>query len=293
MTSFVSYNTHYFIKFISILILFSYIINVCDGNFISSLKSESKFSLVPPIPSIILRRKLSSNSIHTLKASSTSTRLNNTGISTADDTLSEQDPSLSYTLLENLRVFFKKYYNNNENKNNQSNKQNKKSIEIISLKNELYQKLSKYEPNGLKAKLSDQVEVDELVSKLELLSPTKDPARSTLMNGFWKMLYTDFTPAAARYECILVSCTDILVYIYAYACVYYLQLMYMYIYLKIHTYTNVYLSLNIADECNHLCANKHDDKKSLYKHSNLHSIEIKVCIFYVFYYHSFFLVLEN
>jgi hypothetical protein len=49
-------------------------------------------------------------------------------------------------------------------------------------------------PNGLKAGRPDQKEVTKIVEQLEKLNPTKRPAYSPLMNGFWRMLYTDITP---------------------------------------------------------------------------------------------------
>lgn len=69
------------------------------------------------------------------------------------------------------------------------------SIDI--LKENLYSTLARCQPNGLDVSSSMRTEIDNLVQKIELLNPTKNAAKSTKMNGFWRMLYTDLTPAAA------------------------------------------------------------------------------------------------
>ena len=57
--------------------------------------------------------------------------------------------------------------------------------------------LCKYQPNGLTANKSQQLEIDAMVSILENLNRTKSPAYSPKMNGYWKLLYSDFNPPAA------------------------------------------------------------------------------------------------
>jgi PAP_fibrillin len=51
-------------------------------------------------------------------------------------------------------------------------------------------------PNGLEATQSQRTMISDLVSQIEALNPTPRPAYSPLMNGFWRMLYTDFSPPA-------------------------------------------------------------------------------------------------
>jgi hypothetical protein len=49
----------------------------------------------------------------------------------------------------------------------------------------------------LPASPAQQEAIRTLVDEIELVNPTANPAYSPLMNGYWRMLYTDFTPAAA------------------------------------------------------------------------------------------------
>lgn len=55
--------------------------------------------------------------------------------------------------------------------------------------------LLKVAPNGLEANADEQAKIAKLVTKLESKNPTSTPARSELMGGFWRMLYTDMEPA--------------------------------------------------------------------------------------------------
>jgi hypothetical protein len=66
----------------------------------------------------------------------------------------------------------------------------------IELKRSLSDVVSKTQPNGIKAKPDQREEVNRLVEQLEKVNPTKNPANSPIMNGFWRMTYTDYAPAA-------------------------------------------------------------------------------------------------
>eukprot|EP00854_Cymbomonas_tetramitiformis_P022477 gene22477-27125_t len=55
--------------------------------------------------------------------------------------------------------------------------------------------LLKVAPNGLEANADEQAKIAQLVTQLESKNPTSTPARSELMGGFWRMLYTDMEPA--------------------------------------------------------------------------------------------------
>jgi len=50
--------------------------------------------------------------------------------------------------------------------------------------------------NGVKATKEARIEIAELVKVLEASTPTRKPAYSEKMNGYWRLLYTDFSPAA-------------------------------------------------------------------------------------------------
>lgn len=50
--------------------------------------------------------------------------------------------------------------------------------------------------NGVKASKEQRLEIAELVKTLEASNPTRRPAYSEKMNGYWRLLYTDFSPAA-------------------------------------------------------------------------------------------------
>ena len=60
-----------------------------------------------------------------------------------------------------------------------------------------YSKLETCQPNGLDVSDDKILEIDKLAKQIELLNPTKNTAKSELMNGFWKMEYTDLKPQAA------------------------------------------------------------------------------------------------
>ena len=66
------------------------------------------------------------------------------------------------------------------------------------LKTNIYDVTSRCQPNGLSATLEQQSALKGLVNEIERLNPTPNPAYSPLMNGYWRMLYTDFTPAAGN-----------------------------------------------------------------------------------------------
>jgi len=50
--------------------------------------------------------------------------------------------------------------------------------------------------NGIDCPAGLAADIDATCRELERLNPTSQPANSPLMAGFWRMLYTDFTPAA-------------------------------------------------------------------------------------------------
>jgi PAP_fibrillin len=68
---------------------------------------------------------------------------------------------------------------------------------IKTLKSLIYEATAACQPNGLQATQSQRTRISDLVSQIEQLNPTARPAYSPLMNGFWRMLYTDFSPPAA------------------------------------------------------------------------------------------------
>jgi len=65
------------------------------------------------------------------------------------------------------------------------------------LKQSLYRKLEDCQPNGIDVSIDKRLEIDTLARQIEKVNPTKNPAKSQLMNGFWRMLYTDIKPVAA------------------------------------------------------------------------------------------------
>ena len=74
---------------------------------------------------------------------------------------------------------------------------NEKGTNVDETKELLKKKMFRCRPNGLKASAGDREAITNLVEALEKVNPTKRPAYSPLMNGFWRMLYTDLEPAAA------------------------------------------------------------------------------------------------
>jgi hypothetical protein len=50
--------------------------------------------------------------------------------------------------------------------------------------------------NGISTPTEKRAEISSLVESLETFNPTVKPALSPRMNGYWKLLYTDFSPAA-------------------------------------------------------------------------------------------------
>lgn len=70
-----------------------------------------------------------------------------------------------------------------------------KTRNLISRKEELIQLLqTECQPNGIKCSNQQRQQVSNLVVALESLNPTSKPALSLKMNGFWRLLYTDFSP---------------------------------------------------------------------------------------------------
>ena len=81
-----------------------------------------------------------------------------------------------------------------------SSSNNGQLIRRNELKANIYAVTSSCQPNGLTASVEQQTALKELVNQIELLNPTPNPAYSPLMNGYWRMLYTDFTPAAGMHN---------------------------------------------------------------------------------------------
>lgn len=77
-----------------------------------------------------------------------------------------------------------------------SSSNNGQLIRRNQLKSNIYDITKRCQPNGLTATVEQQIALKDLVNQIELLNPTPNPAYSPLMNGYWRMLYTDFTPAA-------------------------------------------------------------------------------------------------
>ena len=64
------------------------------------------------------------------------------------------------------------------------------------LKSRLTASILKVPKNGIDCPDDKKHEIARLVQQIERVNPTKSPAYSALMNGNWRMLYTDFSPAA-------------------------------------------------------------------------------------------------
>eukprot|EP00466_Bigelowiella_natans_P006030 jgi/Bigna1/143017/aug1.75_g17725 len=64
------------------------------------------------------------------------------------------------------------------------------------IKTQLREACRETRPNGINASPTQRAKVNDLVDVLEGANPTGRPALSPLMYGFWRMLYTDFSPAA-------------------------------------------------------------------------------------------------
>lgn len=56
--------------------------------------------------------------------------------------------------------------------------------------------ISKVSQNGIKCSSESRAIIRSLVAKLEATNPTAKPARSAANDGYWRLLYTDFMPAA-------------------------------------------------------------------------------------------------
>jgi len=64
-------------------------------------------------------------------------------------------------------------------------------------KNLIYKEILKTGKNGASRTKEQQSNIDSYVKVLEKYNPTSSPAYSSKMNGMWRLLYTDFEPAAA------------------------------------------------------------------------------------------------
>lgn len=69
--------------------------------------------------------------------------------------------------------------------------------DFLKMRTNLIEMLKDCQPNGIYATTKQRTEISSAVAKIENFNPTKNPASSNKMNGFWKMLYTDFSPVAA------------------------------------------------------------------------------------------------
>lgn len=58
----------------------------------------------------------------------------------------------------------------------------------------LFEQLQICQPNGINVSLDKRELINNIVIDLESKNPTSKPAYSSKMNGFWRMLYTDFSP---------------------------------------------------------------------------------------------------
>lgn len=68
---------------------------------------------------------------------------------------------------------------------------------LENLKSLLIENTDDCQPNGLNATPEQRQSIKKLAETLESFNPISNPALSPSMNGFWRMLYTDFEPAAA------------------------------------------------------------------------------------------------
>lgn len=71
-----------------------------------------------------------------------------------------------------------------------------KPISVIELKARLVGRINNAPKNGVNCPNDLKIEIADLVDQMERKNPTKNPACSSLMKGSWKMMYTDFSPAA-------------------------------------------------------------------------------------------------
>ena len=58
----------------------------------------------------------------------------------------------------------------------------------------LLKQLQTCQPNGINVNIDKRKHINNIVIELESKNPTSKPAYSSKMNGFWRMLYTDFSP---------------------------------------------------------------------------------------------------
>lgn len=97
----------------------------------------------------------------------------------------------------NKPIILASFWNSLTFNNNKEQKLIENRVRIQDLKDKIYSITSQCQPNGLPASPTQQQAIRSFVDEIELVNPTSNPAYSSLMNGYWKMLYTDFTPAAA------------------------------------------------------------------------------------------------
>ncbi|KAL3724126.1 hypothetical protein ACJRO7_036189 [Eucalyptus globulus] len=64
-----------------------------------------------------------------------------------------------------------------------------KRKDVAALKEELLEAIARLE-RGAEASLEDQQGVDQIARKVEAVNPTKEPLKSTLLNGKWELIYT-------------------------------------------------------------------------------------------------------
>jgi hypothetical protein len=72
----------------------------------------------------------------------------------------------------------------------------KKQVSTTELLDRLEILINQAPKNGIDTPLQLESQISSLCQELEGVNPTRSPARSDLMNGFWKMRWTNFSPAA-------------------------------------------------------------------------------------------------
>ena len=72
--------------------------------------------------------------------------------------------------------------------------------DLLAPKTRLIEALRPLQRNGKNTPPSERQTIDALARELERRNPTRSPARSETMGGFWRMLYTSFetSPSAGQ-----------------------------------------------------------------------------------------------
>eukprot|EP01031_Cornospumella_fuschlensis_P036228 gene36228-43945_t len=66
------------------------------------------------------------------------------------------------------------------------------TLQLSEVKQRLIDLTDTVQPNGVRATPEQRKKLDLACRDLEALNPTKDPANSDKMTGFWRLLYSDF-----------------------------------------------------------------------------------------------------